>query len=450
MESNIAPTSAESISGIQSTALAGLLQKILRRQAKVGIIGLGYVGLPLAVEFARVGFPVTGFDTDRERIGRVSRGSSYIGDLHDETLLPQVESGRLRATDDFRELSRMDTVSICVPTPLSKSKDLDLSFVMQAVDAVAAHLHRGQLVILESTTYPGTTEEVVLPVLERSELRVGEDFFLAFSPERVDPGNARFQIRNIPKVVGGITQHCTLAASTLYTASVERVVRVSSARTAEMAKLLENTYRNVNIALANEMALMCHKLDIDVWEVIEAAKSKPFGFMAFYPGPGLGGHCIPVDPVYLTWKARANGFEPRLIEVARQINSFMPRYVVDRIADALNDRGKPLRASRVHILGVSYKRDVADVRESPALDIMHLLAEKGAQLSYTDPLVPKLQEPGLDFESEPLSRLHERDCAVIVTDHSSFDYPAIVRDAPLIVDTRNALGQFREEKIYRL
>jgi UDP-N-acetyl-D-glucosamine dehydrogenase len=450
METNIAPTPTESISGIQGTALAGLLQKILRREARVGIIGLGYVGLPLAVEFARSGFPVTGFEIDRGRIEQASRGSSYIGDVHDDALLRQVKTGRFRATNEFPELARMDTVSICVPTPLSKTKDPNLSFVMQAVDTVAAHLRRGQLVILESTTYPGTTEEVVLPRLERSKLRVGEDFFLAFSPERVDPGNARFHTRNIPKVVGGITRSCTVAATALYRTCVERVVSVSSARTAEMVKLLENTYRNVNIALANEMALLCHKFDIDVWEVIEAASSKPFGFMPFYPGPGLGGHCIPVDPVYLTWKARANGFEPRLIEVAQQINNFMPRHVVDRIADALNDRGKPLRGSRVHILGVSYKRDVADVRESPALDIMHVLAEKGAQLSYTDPLVPELREPGLDFKSEPLSTLHEKDCAVIVTDHSSFDYSAIVRGAPLIVDTRNALGQFRDGKIHRL
>jgi UDP-N-acetyl-D-glucosamine dehydrogenase len=450
MATIIAPALLESIPSIQGTTLTELIQKILRRQARVGIIGLGYVGLPLAIEFAQAGFSVTGFDVDRDRVEQASGGSSYIGDVPGQTLLRQVESGRLRATNDFRALAWMDTVSICVPTPLSKTKDPDLSFVIQAVEAVVDHLHRGQLVILESTTYPGTTEEVVLPALERSGLRVGEDFFLAFSPERVDPGNAVFRTKDIPKVVGGITPSCTRAAQALYGECVERVVSVSSARTAEMVKLLENTFRNVNIGLANEMALLCHKFDIDVWEVIKAASSKPFGFMPFYPGPGIGGHCIPIDPTYLTWKARVNGFEPRLIEVAQQINTLMPRHVVNLIADALNDRGLPLRGSRVHILGVSYKRDVADIRESPALDIMHLLSEKKVQLSYSDPFVPNLSEPDLELESEPISFLPDKDCAVIVTDHSSFDYPSIVRLAPLLVDTRNALGEFREGKIYRL
>jgi UDP-N-acetyl-D-glucosamine dehydrogenase len=435
---------------VQNVLLEELLEKIHRRQAKVGIIGLGYVGLPLAVEFAREGFSVTGFDVDGQRIEETNNGTSYIGDIPGELLLRHVEAGLLRATNDFRELSQMDTVSICVPTPLRKTKDPDLSFIIQAVEAVADHLHRGQLVVLESTTYPGTTEEVVLPRLEQSGLAAGEDFFLAFSPERVDPGNPRFRTQDIPKVVGGITTQCTLAARALYGTFLDHVVPVSSARAAEMVKLLENTFRNVNIGLANEMALLCNKFDINVWEVIEAASSKPFGFMPFYPGPGLGGHCIPIDPVYLTWKARTNGFEPRLIEVAQQINSFMPRHVVNRVADALNDRGKPLRGSRVHILGVSYKRDVTDIRESPALDILHLLAERGARLSYTDPFVPELSEPGLELKSEPLSTIREKDCTVIVTDHTKFDYSAIVREAPLIVDTRNALREFRDEKIYRL
>lgn len=427
-----------------------LLRKIRRRQARVGIIGLGYVGLPLAVEFAGAGFSVTGFDIDCRRTEQANNGSSYIGDVNDPMLWRQVESGRFHATNDFAELSDMDTISICVPTPLRKTKDPDLSYIIQAVEAVADHLHRGQLIILESTTYPGTTEEIVLPILERNFLKVGEDFFLAFSPERVDPGNAQFQTRNVPKVVGGITRRCTLAAQALYAACVNRVVKVSSARTAEMVKLLENTYRNVNIGLANEMAMLCHKFDVDVWEVIEAASSKPFGFMPFYPGPGLGGHCIPIDPVYLTWKARANGFEPRLIELAQQINSSMPSHVVDCVTRALNERAKPLRDSQVHILGVAYKRDVADVRESPALDIMHLLAERKARLSYSDPYVPRLSEPGIDLDSEPVSALSQKDCAVIVTDHSCVDYKEILRVAPLIVDTRNALRGIKDEKIFRL
>ncbi len=431
-------------------SLGMLLRKIRRRQARVGVIGLGYVGLPLAVEFAHAGFSVTGFDIDPRRTEQANSGSSYIDDVHDEILWRQVESGRFRATNDFAGLSDLDTVSICVPTPLRKTKDPDLSYVIQAVDAVADYLHRGQLVVLESTTYPGTTEEVALPRLERSLLTVGEDFFLAFSPERVDPRNASFQTTNIPKVVGGITRRCTLAARALYRACVERVVKVSSARTAEMVKLLENTFRNVNIALANEMALLCNKFDVDVWEVIEAARSKPFGFMPFYPGPGLGGHCIPIDPAYLTWKARANGFEPRLIELSQQINSAMPSHVVDCVTRALNDRGKPLRGSQVHLLGVAYKRDVADVRESPALDIMHLLAETKARLSYTDPYVPRLSEPGIELYSEPISELSRKDCAVIVTDHSCFNHAEILRTTPLIVDTRNALRGFKDEKIFRI
>ncbi len=440
----------ETSCGIQTTTLAGLLQKISRRQARVGVIGLGYVGLPLAVAFSRAGFSVTGLDLDRRRTEQANGGISYIGDVDNHMLLRQIKTGRFHATSDFAELANLDTVSICVPTSLCKSKEPDLSYVIQAVEAVANHLHRGQLIVLESTTYPGATEELVLSKLERRSLRVGEDFFLAFSPERVDPGNTAFQTRDIPKIVGGITPRCNLAASALYGQCVKRVVKVASARTAEMVKLLENTFRNVNIALANEMALLCHECSVDIWEVIEAASSKPFGFMPFYPGPGLGGHSIPVGPVYLTWKARVDGFEPRLIEVARQINSHMPSHVVNRVADALNDYGKPLRGARVHILGVAYKRDVVDIGESPALDIMHLLAERKAQISYSDPFVPRLSGPGLDLKSESLSSLGEKDCVVIVTDHGSFDYPAIVRDAPLIVDTRNALGRFREGKIYRL
>jgi UDP-N-acetyl-D-glucosamine dehydrogenase len=449
MRTAITLDSRESFAEVQSP-LSPLLRKIRAREARVGIIGLGYVGLPLAVEFARSRFVVTGFEVDFQRVEQANKGNSYIADVEDRDLSNQVQSGRFRATFDFTELSQMDTVSICVPTPLRKTKDPDLSFVIQAVEAVAECLHRGQLIVLESTTYPGTTEEIVLPILERSELRIGEDFFLAFSPERVDPGNVKFQTSDIPKVVGGITRSCTLAARALYARCTNRVVKVSSARAAEMVKLLENTFRNVNIGLANEMALLCHKFNLDVWEVIEAASSKPFGFMPFYPGPGLGGHCIPIDPAYLTWKARAKGFEPRLIEVAQQINSRMPAHVVERIADALNDSGKALHGSRIHLLGVSYKPDVGDVRESPAIDIMHLLMQKESVLSYTDPFVPRLSEPGLDLESEPLSRIREKDCVVIVANHRSFDYRAIVKDAPIIVDTRNAIREIRNEKIYPL
>jgi UDP-N-acetyl-D-glucosamine dehydrogenase len=446
----IAPTPLETSSEIQSSALAALLGKILRREARVGIIGLGYVGLPLAMELAGAGFSVTGFDLNRERTSQANCGSSYIADVDDQTLRHQIEIGRFHATVDFAELADLDTVSICVPTPLSKTKEPDLSYIIQAVQAVADHLHRGQLIVLESTTYPGTTEEIALPMLERNSLTVGKDFFLAFSPERVDPGNTAYQTGNTPKVVGGITPRCTLAATALYELCTGRVIKVSSARTAEMVKLLENTFRNVNIGLANEMALLCHKFDLDVWEVIEAANTKPFGFMPFYPGPGLGGHCIPIDPVYLTWKARANGFEPRLIEVAQQINNRMPHHVVDRIGVALNDNGKPLKGSQVHILGVAYKRDVADVRESPALDILHLLAERKARLSYSDPYVPRLSEPGIELDAEPVSVLSQKDCVVIVTDHSCVDYKEILRVAPLIVDTRNALRGCKDEKIFRL
>ena len=432
------------------SAQQALLRKIRSREARVGVIGLGYVGLPLAVEFAAAGFRVTGFEVDATRAAQLNAGNSYIPDVPDLELQEQLNARRLNATTDWAELAKMDTVSICVPTPLRKTKDPDLSFIVQAVERVAATLRRGQLIVLESTTYPGTTEEVVLPLLAARGLVAGVDFFLAFSPERVDPGNADFQTHNIPKIVGGVTAACGKAAQALYGATVERVMVVSSAQTAEMVKLLENTFRNVNIGLVNEMALLCRELKVNVWEVIEAAASKPFGFMRFQPGPGLGGHCIPIDPVYLSWKARAQGFEPRLIEVAQQINAKMPEHVVARIASALNDNGKPLRNARIQVLGVAYKRDVTDMRESPALDVMHHLLRHGAQVSYSDPYVPQLREPGLEMESQPLSALKQADCAVIITDHSNFDYKQIVRDAKLIVDTRNALREFRNGKIHGL
>ena len=417
-----------------------LVDRIRTRQASIGIIGLGYVGLPLAVEFARAGFSVTGFDVDESKNTRINTGRSYIPDVPDADLRAVVKAGRLRATADMDCLAAMDVVDICVPTPLRKTKDPDLSYVVNAVEAVAATLRAGQLIILESTTYPGTTDEVVQPMLEAGGLQADVDFFLAFSPERVDPGNARFTTKNIPKVVGGVGPASVKAASALYGSVVSSVVTVSSTRVAEMVKLLENTFRAVNIGLVNELALMCRRMDINVWEVIEGARTKPFGFMPFYPGPGLGGHCIPIDPFYLSWKARQNGFECRFIELAGQINSSMPHYVVERVADALNSVKRSINGSRVHLFGVAYKKDVGDVRESPALDILELLARRGAEVSYTDPYVGKLQFDGRTLASVPFEAAlaSPYDCAVVSTDHTVFDY-ARIAGMPLVVDTRNVI-----------
>src|SRR2546425_2602085 len=433
-------------------ALSTLIESIRRHEARCGIIGLGYVGLPLALEFARAGFRVTGIDLDRSKVDAIRDGRSYIVDVRDTEIAEQVEAGRLTATEDFAAIAALDTINICVPTPLRKTKDPDLTFVVSAVNEITRHLRRGQLVILESTTYPGTTQEVVQPALEASGLEVGRDVCLAFSPERIDPGNPHFKTRNIPKVVGGVTPHCTEVAQTLYEQCVERVVPVSSPRVAEMVKLLENTFRSVNIGLVNEIALMSHALGIDVWEVIEAAKTKPFGFMPFYPGPGLGGHCIPIDPFYLSWKAKMNGFEPRFIELAGHINESMPRFVVEKITDALNRHRKSVRGSRVHVLGVAYKAGVNDLRESPALNVMKLLAEKGAVLSYSDPYIPAIREEGLGLDSLPLTNgcVAGADCAVVLTDHHQFDYTEVARVAPLVVDTRNALRGLAGENIIRL
>ena len=429
-----------------------LLDRIRTKSARVGVIGLGYVGLPLAVEFARQGFDVSGFDVDESKTGQINAGRSYIPDVRQTDLCEVVKAGRLRGTSRMAELAGMDVIDICVPTPLRKTKDPDLSYVVRAVEAVAATLKPGQLIILESTTYPGTTDEVVQPVLESRGLKADEEFFLAFSPERVDPGNPTYHTRNIPKIVGGVGPASTEAATLLYGSIVERVVSVSSTRVAEMVKLLENTFRAVNIGLVNELALMCHKMDIDVWEVIDAAKTKPFGFMPFYPGPGLGGHCIPIDPSYLSWKARQYGFECRFIELAGTINSAMPDYVVERVAEALNTARKAINGSRVHLIGVAYKKDVNDMRESPALDVIELLSKRGAQLSYSDPFVPELRHGDHVLASIELSAALATapDCAVICTDHSVFDYDALVESGTPVVDTRNALKDRRSSRIFRL
>jgi UDP-N-acetyl-D-glucosamine dehydrogenase len=429
-----------------SSELATALQdKLTARTARVGIVGLGYVGLPLAVEFARAGFHVLGIDLDKRKVDAINAGRSYIQDVPTAEVARFQAAGLLSATSDPADVAGLDTVNICVPTPLRKTKDPDLSFVVSAVEMIAAHLRAGQLVILESTTYPGTTDEVVKPLLEQHGLVAGRDFFLAFSPERVDPGNERWTTRNVPKVVGGLTPACTALAKVLYSASVETVVEVSSPRVAEMVKLLENTFRAVNIGLVNELALMCDRLGINVWEVVDAAATKPFGFMPFYPGPGLGGHCIPIDPFYLSWKVKEVGFEARFIELAGHVNGAMPHHVVQKVADALNAHAKAVSGSQVLVLGVAYKRDIDDVRESPAIDIIAELHKKGAVLSYHDPYVPRIPGTnwpgGIDLASEPISaaRLAAADCVVILTDHRAFDYATILEHAPLIVDSRNAI-----------
>jgi UDP-N-acetyl-D-glucosamine dehydrogenase len=435
-----------------TTPHALLLDRIRARHAKVGVIGLGYVGLPLAVEFARHGFEVTGFDIDESKARAVNGGHSYIPDVSEKDLGAAVADGKMRATSDMSRLADMDVIDIAVPTPLRKTKDPDLSYVVQAVEACAATLRRGQLVILESTTYPGTTDEVVQPMLEAKGLKADVDFFLAFSPERVDPGNQQFNTRNIPKIVGGTGVASTEVAAALYSSAVDRVVAVSSTRVAEMVKLLENTFRAVNIGLVNEIALMSHKMNIDVWEVIDAAKTKPFGFMPFYPGPGLGGHCIPIDPFYLSWKARQTGFECRFIELAGHVNSSMPDYVVERVAEALNTVRKPINGSKVLLVGVAYKKDVNDMRESPALDILELLARRGALVSYSDPWVPQIKNERHALMSLDLSAALQQkpDCAVVCTDHSKFDYDLLVNSGTLIVDTRNALRGYKNSTITRL
>jgi UDP-N-acetyl-D-glucosamine dehydrogenase len=426
-----------------------LEEKIRNRKAKVGIVGLGYVGLPLAVEFAKAGFVVTGIDLSEEKVAKVNAGDSYIADIPEGVLKPLVDAGKLSATSDFAVISKLDTINICVPTPLRKTKDPDMSYIVSACQEIAKYFHEGMLIILESTTYPGTTAEVVLPMLESADLVVGRDFFLCFSPERVDPGNPQYQTANIPKVVGGATPACTKMGALFYAQALEKVVPVSSTQVAEMVKLLENTFRMINIGLANEIAMMCGRMDINVWEVIEAAATKPFGFMPFYPGPGLGGHCIPIDPFYLSWKTKQAGIEARFIELAGHINGQMPLFVVEKVQNALNEHSKALKGAHIHILGVAYKKNIDDVRESPALDIIQLLERRGAKLTYSDPYVPRIRFDGLELCSDE-SAMVRADCVVIVTDHGLFDYQALVRDAALIVDTRNALKGVVSKNIVRL
>jgi UDP-N-acetyl-D-glucosamine dehydrogenase len=424
------------------TPTASALEQRLAAQPTVGLIGLGYVGLPLAVAFAESGATVIGVDLDARRVAAVQAGESFVEDVPSGSLAALVRAGRLSARDDVGALKDADAIVICVPTPLGKSKEPDISFIVGAADAVAAIIRAGQLVVLESTTYPGTTTEVLLPRFQARGLAVGREFFLAFSPERIDPGNRRFTLRQIPKIVGGVTDACRDLAVRLYRRVTEEVVPVSGPETAEMVKLFENTFRSVNIALVNEFAIMCRRLGLSVWEVIAAASTKPFGFMPFYPGPGLGGHCLPSDPHYLSWKVRLAGYEPRFITFADEINRRMPEYVVQMVADALNDRSRALRGARILVLGVAYKAGVGDVRDSPALEVIDGLLAKGAAAAYHDPYVPAVTVGAVTLESIPwdAARLASRDVVLILTAHATYDWAAIVRDAPLVLDTRNATG----------
>src|SRR5690242_20146176 len=436
------------------------ISSIKEKRARVGVIGLGYVGLPLVTEFAHGGFAATGFEVDTAKAATINSGESYIGDVPSSQVKDLIDSGRLHATTNFDELKDCDAIIICVPTPLRKTKEPDVSYILAAAEEIKKRLRRGQLIILESTTYPGTTDEVLLPMLAATGLKLDQDFLLAFSPERVDPGNPEFKTHNIPKVVGGVTEDSTEAAAALYGQIVREVHAVSSARVAEAAKLLENTFRAVNIGMANEMARLCYALNIDTWEVIRAAATKPFGFMPFYPGPGIGGHCIPLDPHYLSWKARQHGFDSRFISLAEEVNSRMPEHVVQLVADGLNDDRKAMNGASVLLLGVAYKKDVNDVRESPALSIIDRLRAKGANVSYHDPFVSEVRfdDAHTDANGEPLGSvaltdddLRAADCVIIVTDHSDIDYQRVCHLAPLVVDTRNALnGELRRDSKARI
>lgn len=434
--------------------LLDLKDRIIARDIRLAVIGLGYVGLPLAIEFARAGFPVTGIDVSLHKIDLLRSGTSDVGDVPNRDLVGFMRQGRLAVTTDYAALSETDVVIICVPTPLSKTKDPDMSFIISAVDSISEYLHPGQLIILESTTYPGTTDELIQPKLEANGLKAGIDFSLAFSPERIDPGNKQYTVRTIPKIVGGITSTCRDITTTLYQQIVDRVIPVSTTRTAEMAKLLENTFRSVNIGLVNEIALICDKLGIDVWETIEAAATKPFGFIPFYPGPGLGGHCIPIDPHYLSWKLKMLDYSARFITLASEVNSNMPYYVVSKITDTLNQAEKSVKGSKVLILGVAYKADINDLRESPALDILEILDLKGAIVAYHDPYIPLVSLDGkklrpIDLTAESLRQF---DCVAIVTAHSGYDYQFIVDHSRAVVDTRNATKGITSgrEKIVKL
>lgn len=423
---------------------AELLRKLESREAKIGIVGLGYVGLPLAVEFAEAGFTVLGVDVTAEKVELLNKGQSYIGDIPSERLAPLVKNGRFIASTEYETLKDADAISICVPTPLRKTKDPDMSYVIVAVDGIASIARDGMLIVLESTTYPGTTNELLVPKFRDGGFTIGEDIFVAFSPERIDPANPKYGVRNTPKVVGGVTPACTEVVTALYSTAVDYVHPVSSPTAAEMVKLLENTFRAVNIGLVNEIALMCDRLDVNVWEVIDAAKTKPFGFMPFYPGPGLGGHCIPIDPLYLSWKLKTLNYTARFIELASEINTSMPAHVVSKIADALNDDAKSVKNANIVVLGVAYKRDVDDVRESPALDVLHLLLEKGANVVYHDPHVASLRlEDGRRISSTDYSDalLANADCVVIITDHTSIDWAHVTNTAHLVVDSRNATAK---------
>ena len=434
-----------------------LIRKLKNKEARVAVLGLGYVGLPLAVVFAEAGFRVTGLDLDSGKVDSLKGGVSYIPDVKTETVAKLVKSGHLNATTDFSVLKEMDAVSICVPTPLRQTGDPDMSFIISATEELAKYMHKGMVVVLQSTTYPGTTRELLLPKLgAENGLKVGEDWFLAFSPERVDPGRKDFTTKNTPKVMGGITEACGEVATAWYEQAIDVVHRVSSAEAAEMAKLLENTFRMINIGLVNELAMMCERLDVDVWEVIDAAATKPFGFMKFTPGPGLGGHCIPIDPLYLSWKMKSFNYNARFIELASEINTNMPRYVVERVMDTLNDRGKALKGSKILILGAAYKPDVDDVRESPALDVIGLLRQKGADVKYHDPYISHIHHETdgwhMDSVQDVMNAVKEADVTVIVTNHKTYDYEAIVQSAKLVFDTRNATRKVikNNERIVRL
>ncbi len=430
----------------------GLIERMQAGQAMYGVVGLGYVGLPLAVEMAKEGHRVIGFDVSVEKTGLVNAGSSYIPDVPSDELADLVSRGLIEATTDFARASACDAIAICVPTPLDKMKEPDVSYMVAATEAIAPHLHPDMLVTLESTTYPGTTEEVVQPIIERWGLKVGRDISLAFSPERVDPGNPVYQTKNTPKVVGGVTPSCTETAVAFYGTFLDSIVPVSSTRAAEMTKLLENIFRCVNIALVNELLMLCERMGVDIWEVVEAAKTKPFGFMPFYPGPGLGGHCIPIDPFYLSWKAREFDFHTEFIELAGKVNENMPYYVVQRLMSALNTRHKALAGSRVLVLGVAYKNDIDDMRESPAIKIIELLVEGGADVVYHDPYVPSYDEGGIripfvELDAEELSRA---DIVLIVTGHRRVDYELVARHADLVLDTRNAMKGIEADNVVRL